>query len=276
MKGIMKNKGNTGCRIRDALGVFTVLFAVGCGRKSMATGELAPYTCNKVVVGEIAVDGRINEAVWGRAASLTTFHVYRPKGGVNSSPTEARILWDSENLYVAFICKDADIWSFSDEPDSELWRGDVGEFFIKPKRDCHVYYEFVAAPNGTLLDLRYASRGAGGADRFKTWSSHARVASTVDGTDADATDTDAGYTIEMAIPLAAFHGTTPPADGVVWTFGVFRFDYSKLFEEPLLLMSMPESPRGFHYYEGYADLIFRAKGKVHRPTQLRESPDRHQ
>lgn len=238
---------------RFAFGLLALL--LGAGRATAA--RPAPYLCNKVANGLISVDGRIDEAAWQAAEPITNFYVYRPVGGTNRSPTEVRILWDSQNLYVAFRCTDADIWSYSNEPDAELWRGDACEFFVKPSRTSLVYYEFVMAPNGTLLDVRNPSRGAGGAPRFKTWPSHARVATAVDGTDGNVADADTGYTIEMAIPLKAFAGATPPADGVAWTFGAFRFDYSKLYEDPLLLMSIPESPSGFHYYEGYANLVFR-------------------
>lgn len=228
----------------------------GCTYPSVA-GPV-PYGCERASE-PIVIDGRIDDVAWQAANVIANFYAFRPEGVTNLPSTEARILWDSKNLYVAITCMDADIWSYSDQADDDLWRGDVGEIFVKPDRDSSVYYEFVIAPNGTLYDGCYPSRGAGGGYRFKTWSSGARISSFVDGTDDDAADMDVGYTIEMAIPLGAFQGATPPSDGVTWTFGVFRYDFSKLFDEPLLLMSMPksESKRGFHYYEGYADLVFK-------------------
>ena len=238
----------------------TVLIAVGCAHQPVAVEvEPAPYVCERAF-GSIIIDGRINDAAWQGANVITNFYAYRPKDATDLSPTEARILWDSENLYVAITCMDTDIWSYSDQADDEIWFGDASELFVKPDRDSLVYCEFVIAPNGTLYDACYPSRGAGGRHRFKTWSSGMRVITVVNGTDDDASDMDVGYTIEMAIPQSAFQGATPPADGVAWTFGIFRYDYSKRFESPLMLMSIPESEGGFHCYERYADLIFRAKG----------------
>lgn len=237
-----------------------VLLGTGCAHQSVAVDVvLVPYECKRVS-GVITIDGHIGEVAWQAAEALTNFYAYSPKDAANLSPTEARVLWDSDNLYVAISCTDADVWSYSDQADDELWYGDVVEVFFKPDRDTPVYYEFVAAPNETLFDARHPSRGAGGFRRFKTWSSGARVSAFINGTDGEFSDTDSGYTIEMAIPLSAFHGATPPADGVVWTFCICRYDYSKLLDAPLLLMTMPQAPHGFHSYEGYTDLVFKGKG----------------
>lgn len=236
-------------------GILLLLLAAGCALPTFGI----PYICREVSPGAIVIDGCLGEAAWENADVVTNFHVYSPKGQAVPVATAGRVLWDSENLYVAIQCSDGDIWSCSDRPGEFLWRGDVGEIFIKPSRARPVYYEFIAAPDGTLVDVRHASRGAGGYSRFKEWSSGTRVATAVDGTDDDPSDTDIGYTIEMAIPLSAFQGSELPADGVVWTFCFFRYEFSKLFDQPFLLMSMPESlHNGFHYYEGYADLIFRS------------------
>ena len=171
----------------------------------------------------------------------------------------ARFVWDKNYLYVGIECADDDIWSYSDKADADLWRGDVAEVFIKPSTNKLGYAEFVVAPGGALYDGRYPSRGSGTFFRFKGWSSHAKVATTINGTDGNWKDTDTGYIVEMAIPFAALKDiTTPPVTGTVWTFGVCHYDYSKSFEHPLLMMSMRESPHdGYHYYEGYRPLLFK-------------------
>jgi len=226
----------------------------GC-QTQQATLKGPDYTCHSAS-SAIKIDGKLDEPAWAKADKITKFHPLQPKDAEYLSPTAFRMLWDERYLYVAFECTDDDIWSYSNKPDDELWNGDVGELFIKPSVAERPYYEFVTAPNGAQYDGRYTSRGSGGYYRFKGWSSGTKIATRIDGTDGDGRDDDRGYTIEMAIPLKAFAGAAPPADGVTWTFGAFRYDYSKSFEEPLLIMSIPESPSGFHYYEGYGRLIF--------------------
>jgi hypothetical protein len=49
----------------------------------------------------IAIDGRIDEAAWAKATPITQFRQYQPTEGAPASlPTEVRILFDDEALYV--------------------------------------------------------------------------------------------------------------------------------------------------------------------------------
>jgi hypothetical protein len=241
--------------------IWTCAFAVSCteqeGAGTTQKKISIPLVECRRAAGNIRIDGRLDEPAWRKADSLKVSFLLEPKDAENRSATTARFLWDDKYLYVAFECEDCDIWSYSNKSDDQLWRGDVAELFVKPSTSTRAYYEFVIAPNGAMYDARYPSRGAGGYWRFKGWSSKANVATAINGTDGDVGDDDRGYIVEMAIPLAAFTDAEKPADGVIWTVGAFRYDYSKLFETPMLLMSIPESKRGFHYYEGYNQLIFR-------------------
>ena len=51
--------------------------------------------------GAIALDGRLDEAAWQRATVITAFRQFQPdEGAPPSQPTEVRILFDDEALYV--------------------------------------------------------------------------------------------------------------------------------------------------------------------------------
>ncbi len=205
------------------------------------------------------LDGKLDDAAWQSAAVLVLTNQYRPDYPVSNRPrTEVRFCWDDAHLYAAFSCEDDDVWSFGDQPDSTLWIGDAFELFLKPSRDRRAYVEFVVAPNGTLYDALYPSRGAGGGARFKTWFSGARIATAVDGTDGDWQDTDRGYVVELAIPWEAFAEIAdPPRAGDEWTFGAFRCEVSHSRDDTLMLMSIPKSgPTGFHSFEFYQPLRF--------------------
>jgi hypothetical protein len=215
----------------------------------------APYICRPAGAA-IAVDGLLDEPAWQHAETLAVRYVFKPKEYTVPPPdTTVRLLWDRDYLYVGFTCVDDDIWSFSSQADDSLWFGDVVELFIKPSRVTKNYYEFNIAPNGTLYDASYPSRGAGSFSRFKTWSSGARVATAVNGSDGNFEDYDQGYTVEVAIPWPAFLEGAPGAGGF-WTFGAFRYDYSKSFDDPVLLMSIPGPLSRFHDYEEYQDIEF--------------------
>ncbi|HPG65366.1 MAG TPA: carbohydrate-binding family 9-like protein [Candidatus Hydrogenedentes bacterium] len=241
------------------IGAMIVLVALtGCQtyQHRCPTPALEVYPC-RAATGPIAIDGKLDEAAWGQAEVISEYHVFQAPPGVELSPSNVRLLWNKDFLYVAFEYEDNDIWSFSNTPDDDLWNGDVAELFIKPSTTNNLYYEFVMAPNGNLFDARYPSRGAGGSYRFKVWSSGAQVATDVRGTDNDFGDDDQGYTVEMAIPMSVFPDWAQPSETVGWTFGAFRYNYSKSFEDPLLLMSVPEAVgHGYHSYEDYQPLRF--------------------
>lgn len=217
------------------------------------------YSC-RAIAGGLRVDGRLDEPQWAAAMPLAITNIYKPAHADYRAPsTEVRFLWDATNLYVAFTCQDDDIWSFSDRPDDTLWLGDAVELFIRPSRESGEYAEFVVAPNGTLADARYPSRGAGGFHRFKTWTSGARIAVSAEGTENEWRDEDVGFTVEMAIPWTAFDREAPRANDEEWTFGAFRCDYSKSRADPLLIMSLPRAGGwGFHDYDQYHPIRFTA------------------
>jgi hypothetical protein len=235
----------------------SLIVAAGC--QTGAPKAAAPpeaYVC-RFATGPIVIDGKLDEAAWAHAQPIIKFYAFQPAGAAELTVSKARLLWDSQFVYVAFEYEDNDIWSYSDKADDELWNGDVAEMFIKPSKTQLLYYEFVMAPNGALMDARYPSRGAGGYNRFKGWSSGAKVATEIRGTDGDYGDEDQGYTVEMAVPAEIFPDWAKPAAGRSWTFGIFRYNYSKSFEDPLLVMSIPEAVgHGYHSYEGYAPLRF--------------------
>jgi hypothetical protein len=243
-------------KIRFLIFLCSFLMA-GCASRPPVVQEVAPgpYVCRPAGTA-IVVDGRLDESAWQHAETLAIRYVFKPeKYTVPPPETTVRLLWDRDYLYVGFTCIDDDIWSFSSRADDTLWSGDVAELFLKPSREAKNYYEFIVAPNGALYDTRYPSRGAGGSNRFKSWSSGARIATGVKGTDGNCEDSDQGYCVEMAIPWAAF-SEGRPAENSIWTFGAFRYDYSKSLEDPFLLTSMPGPLTWFHNYEKYQDIRF--------------------
>jgi len=231
------------------------LLVVGCS-KPLPLEEVQAYRCPASSV-TLEIDGKLDEADWSRAEKLPINLVFRPLESSAPIPKgSVQLLWDEQYLYVGFSCEDDDIWSYGEIPDEDMWLGDVVELFVKPSRDHLNYFEFVVAPNAVMYDAHYASRGSGTIHRFRTWSSEARVASQRDGTDGDWKDDDRGYTVEIAIPWSAFSVKSLPPVGETWTFGAFRYDYSKSYEDPYLLMTVPASTHGFHSYEAYQDIHF--------------------
>src|SRR5258705_5147240 len=58
---------------------------------------------------KITLDGRLQEPDWKLAVPVTEFVQYRPNTGqLAQEQTEARFLYDEDNLYVGIICFDSD------------------------------------------------------------------------------------------------------------------------------------------------------------------------
>lgn len=171
--------------------------------------------------GSIAVDGVLAEAAWDRAERAGPF-VRSLDGKPAAVATEARLLWDDENLYVAFLASDANVSGAFFKDDEKLYTSNAVEIFLDPVGDGSRYAELEVAPTNALFDASFAGGSRKGMDL--SWSSRARHAVHVDGTLNDSRDVDRGWTVELAIPFAFLPGMTKPrpARGDRWKFNLYR------------------------------------------------------
>jgi len=234
------------------------LLASGCTllrtKKSKSEPRLVP--CYRAA-GKITIDGKLDEPAWKRAYRLDDFRV--PVTGAKPRfATLARLLWDDENLYLAVVMEDYDVYGVKEKHDSYTWEDDVCELFLKPSEVRHPYYEIHITPRGTTLDLLFGRRGAGTLDRWTPWESGVRAKAVVRGTLNDWQDKDQGWAVEAAIPLKAFARTTPmPQLGERWRFAVCRYDYSVYIDGGKELTSSARlTGASFHRYEDYDFLEF--------------------
>ena len=145
--------------------------------------------------------------------------------------------------------------------DAQLYLGDVIELFVRESRDLPRYFEFEWSPDqNDVFDARFDDRKFG--PPGTSWNTDIQWAVHVNGSTDDATDQDAGWIVESAIPLSAFD---PITVGSEWTFTVARYDYFNAAGRTEQLMMLtpgdPDLPRaglasGFHTYELYDNLKF--------------------
>lgn len=241
-----------------SIALASVVWAGGNLRANAAENvdEPLPLTSHKTNC-EISIDGKLTEPAWAEASKFRTFKQFRGNLDDAIPATEVRLLHDDANLYASFECDDRDVCSFSANDDDPLYERDVVEVFIHLEAHKSTYYEFIVAPNAAFYDARNLERGPLIGGEYKLWNSTAKRAATVRGTDGDAGDVDQGFTVEMAIPWAAFNVAARPASAD-WRIGLFRCDYSTARRnDQLLLMSINKaSDFGFHTYEEYHPLTF--------------------
>jgi len=205
-------------------------------------GKLPPPTvlCWRVPDGSVEVDGVLADAEWEGATVLTDFRLSRELTPATLQ-TRAMVQWDSRYLYFGFDSEDIDVICTITVPDGEFWREDTVEVFIDANGDEMSYVEFEVSPTGLLYDAAIADYRPEidwppdyghldielGIRHYGTRDT--RAAAVVRGTLNDPSDTDDGWSCELAVSWQDIaRGTNvrrvPPRDGDAWRVGLYRIN----------------------------------------------------
>jgi len=198
----------------------TSLLLLSCGPKTPDTADLKFY---EIAYSDTAirVDGELNEAVWKTVPAVDDFQFPWWTAG-KKEKTKAKLLWDDHYLYVSFVCEDAHIWAEHTERDSPVYKDDCVEVFLSPNPDqLEDYFNIEMNAQGVSLDFQHPE----GPGSKIPWDPKLGIATTIDGTLNDDSDTDNLWTLEAAIPFSAFSHVaknTPPQPGDEWRLNLHR------------------------------------------------------
>jgi hypothetical protein len=213
------------------------------------------------------IDGKFSdEAAWKGALKLDRF-VNTMNGRSVPTITDVYLMWDAKHLYVAAEAKDKNLVSHYTNHDDELWKEDAFEIFLDPKGDKKDYYELQVNPKGIIFDSHLPKYRKNQND----WSSKMVAATVMDGTLNDDTDTDNGWTLELAIPFESMTegGGVPPKSGDSWRMNFFRVDASSEKKKTYSAWSPPM--RGdFHTLSRFGEVTF--KGGAPEKTAVEAAP----
>ena len=232
------------------LGVMTAT-AVGVNGQSL---NLPVYEVARTAQ-PIKVDGKLDDAVWARAARFSDFRL-NLDGSPDSDKTEARALYDDTFLYFSFRCRDDNIWATLKTRDQHLWDEEVVEVFLQADPRQTSYIEFEVNPLGTMLDIYLLDIRK--PLHYESWNSQqlkwaVQVFGSVDGKSGDRE-----WTCELAVPLedvvTAKH--LPPQAGDRWRLNLYRVE---LLPKPALLAWSPTLKDDFHLPEKFGELVFTAR-----------------
>lgn len=222
--------------------------------------EVAHYSAYKVNEA-IHVDGKLDEAAW-QAAPRSPRFVDIITGERTIHDTQAMVVWDATNLYVAYRVEEPLVRAKYTQRNDPIYSDNDVEFFIAGR---DAYYEFEINAHNTPYEAFFIWEDAyekGGFAReaefareklkpfngvgFTTHPRGARLGSftwafpgkqhavSIDGTLNQDDDRDRGWTVELAFPwkglewLAAVDGRTlPPREGDVWRMDFSRFNTYK-------------------------------------------------
>jgi hypothetical protein len=186
------------------------------------------YVCGRAA-GPVLIDGDLSKAIWRDAAWTEDF--VDIEGSAKPRPrhrTRAKLLWDDAYLYVGAEMDEPHVWGTLTEHDSIVYHDNDFEVFLNPTGDNHRYYELEINALGTVFDLFLPRPYRDGGPADHDWNAAGLLkAVKVDGSLNDPRDVDRGWSVELAIPWAAFdrHGGGVPRIGDVWRLNFSRVQW---------------------------------------------------
>lgn len=238
-----------GCLTRQSLAPLLGAVAVAGGAEVSADDALPRYEVRRAAA-PIAVDGKLDDAAWQKAAPPVTLQFLWDDQTGAKQKTFVQLLRGERALYVAFRADDADINARFEKRDDPTFLDDALEIFVNPAPEQSVlYYGFEINARGVLYDyLNYASRTL-----FKRFdATGVEIGVDVAGTLNDRSDVDRGFTLELAIPWENFERLShPPEAGTVWRANINRWDgvapdrRMSIWSDPKNDESWPHVPQRF-------------------------------
>jgi hypothetical protein len=157
-----------------------------------SSGHAVPALARAVrASGRVSVDGRLDEAAWRSVAPITTFTQVDPvEGAPVSQPTEVRILFDDEAVYLgATLHDDHPVSLRVARRDAGFNDSDVFAVALDSYHDHQTAFRFVVNASGSKRDEVISSTGSNDLTWDPVWQSAVRVS-------------DSGWVAELRIPYS--------------------------------------------------------------------------
>ncbi|MGC4033123.1 MAG: carbohydrate-binding family 9-like protein [Tepidisphaeraceae bacterium] len=189
------------------------------------------YACGRTDHA-ISITGRGDDLAWQGAAWTEDFvdiqGIARP---MPRFKTRAKMLWDDQYFYVFAELQEPHVWANITQKNQVIFHDNDFEIFLDPDSDHHGYHEFEVNARGTIWELTLPKPYRDGGKPEDPDNIAGLVCKVhVDGTLNDPSDTDRGWSVEIAIPwtgLAAYNAgrAGPPADGDRWHLNFSRVEW---------------------------------------------------
>ena len=188
----------------------------------------------------ISVDGLDSDAAWALAPWSEAF--VDIEGSDRPAPrhaTRMKMCWDDTYLYALAHMEEPHLWATYSVRDQIVFHENDIEIFIDPDGDSLEYYEIEVNAIGTVFDLQLRKPYRSGGPALHEWNTPGlKVGIHLDGTVNDPSDTDRGWTCEMAIPWTALRplpdpsgapasqrAAMPPRPGDTWRINFSRVQW---------------------------------------------------
>ena len=188
------------------------------------------YTCRETTTQPV-IDGRLDDACWQRADWTDPFgDIQGPQEPQPRLTTRAKMCWDDEYFYVGAQLDEPDLWATYDQREAVIYHENDFEVFIDPDGDNHLYMELEINALGTVWDLLLIKPYRDGGPAVNAWDIQGlQSAIHLDGTLNDPSDTDHGWSVELALPWSVLGQCagrrTPPRTGDTWRMNFSRVQW---------------------------------------------------
>ena len=212
-----------------SLGLLCVALFSGVACAQDALPAPLSYDCSRTKT-PIRIDGKLDDPAWQKAKWTADF--VDIEGAAKPTPrfrTRAKMLWDDKYLYIAAELEEPNVTGTLTKHDSVIFKDNDFEVFIKPLPQTESYYEFEMNALNTGWDLFLPKPYSENGKPDNSWDiAGLKTAVAIQGTLNESSDTDHGWTLEIAYPLTAFASrqqVPPPEPGTVWRINFSRVEW---------------------------------------------------
>jgi hypothetical protein len=148
------------------------------------------------------IDGKL-ERTWNIAPWSKPFvDIEGDKKPAPPLNTRIKMLYDDQFLYIFAEMEEPHLWASLTNRDAIIFRDNDFEVFLDPNNDQQEYFEYEINALGTVMDLFMPRPYKKGGKADLSWNStRLQSAVAMNGTLNNNTDTDKGWTVELAIPF---------------------------------------------------------------------------
>ena len=188
------------------------------------------YVCYRTTE-KMNIDGKLNEGAWKKAASTCEFVDISGEGFAKPKfKTTAKMLWDDEYLYVGAELEEPNITAYLTQRDTIIYYDNDFEVFINTTNNGVNYFEIETNARGVVFDLMLDKSYRSEGNFIWQWDCPGlKLKTNLNGTLNKSSDTDKGWTVEMAIPwkAVAVSFDHPLKAGNVWRINFSRVEWLK-------------------------------------------------
>ncbi len=217
------------------------------------TKIIASYT-----ESEMIIDGSLTESIWQKTQSVVLRENKTGKSLTDSMHlTVVQTAYDQDNLYIAFICNDTDIWGNFSDRDQHLWTEEAIEVFIDTDSVENTYVEIEVSPKNVVFDSYIVDPVNIDIAATKEFDlSGLKSAVWIEGSLNDESDIDLSWHIEIGIPIKEIVGPDSKiVSGVTeWRINFYRIERDHSGNSQNYAWS-PTNAR-FHKPSAFGTLIF--------------------